>query len=191
MVEKTLYLPIRATIKNISKFPVSFIPYRESFVKKLEAGETLKIQLKSSEEAKYYLKQATNSLTVITEDVPAVEVISSKAVLDDGSEVEIIDNALTLNQGDVLDYVEALVTKPVSLEGTPKSYIIIDETQHIHGLVTVDETDPKIVYVTPSGSNGICATVGTFQLKVLEDSVKTANDEGNAEVIITLTVVAV
>lgn len=118
-----------------------------------------------------------------------VSVVSAKAVLVGGAEVEIVDNALTLTVGDVLDYVVAEVNTAVVLEGTPKSIVTIGGQEYDHGLVTVDSVNKKLVKVTPTGTNGTVGTAGEFPIKVLANSVKSAVDVGNAQIVITLTAV--
>lgn len=70
MPEKVLELPLRVILTNSSSVAVGFIPYRENFVKAIPAGDTYSIQVNGSEEAQYYIGQATTGFTVISEEIP-------------------------------------------------------------------------------------------------------------------------
>lgn len=130
-------------------------------------------------------KTETVSLNKIVPDY-----ITAKAVLVGGEEISIVDSALTMVQNSVLDYVEAKLNIGVTLNGTPGSYVTIGGQEYPHGLITVDETDNTIIYVTPTGTNGQVPNLGVVTLRVPADAIRTVASQGNAEKVITLTVVA-
>ena len=64
MAETDVKVPAILKISNTSDIDIPFVPYRENFVTSLAKGKAIEFSVETSGQALYYLKQATNGLTV-------------------------------------------------------------------------------------------------------------------------------
>ena len=64
MAEIDVKVPAILKISNTSNINIPFVPYRENFVTSLAKGKAIEFSVETSGQALYYLKQATNGLTV-------------------------------------------------------------------------------------------------------------------------------
>ena len=64
MAEIDAKVPAILKISNTSDINIPFVPYRENFVTSLAKGKAIEFSVETSGQALYYLKQATNGLTV-------------------------------------------------------------------------------------------------------------------------------
>lgn len=64
MAEIDVKVPAILKISNTSDINIPFVPYRENFVTSLAKGKAIEFSVETSGQALYYLKQATNGLTV-------------------------------------------------------------------------------------------------------------------------------
>lgn len=121
------------------------------------------------------------------EDVIAPFLVSAVANFEQGSPINFIGKNLTVEQNSTLTNMELIFNSSVILNGTPKAVITINEVESDYGTIAVDSENNKKVIVTPTGSNGIAALLGEFEIKIPEDCVR-HKAVGNEEVLITLTV---
>ncbi|WKY46954.1 Ig-like domain-containing protein [Eubacteriaceae bacterium ES3] len=185
----TTVLPTNATIKTVSWSS------QDTSVATVTAGKVTPV----SEGRTYIIATTTDGqktascLVTVTDAETEPYMTALTAVLDDDSEVQASGEtlSLTLEQNTLTKSISVVMNEKVKLGTDPTVYF--NGTNVVYGTISLDtnDTSGKTIIITPGGSNGTAALLGTFTFNVPAGALLDMLDHGNEATSFNLTVIPV